>query len=246
MQQSVCAACAALLLSALCQSAGIAGGTISADRPKRPVQTEEAGRVIATLKSRGLEIYETYIGVESLRTETVKEYDPATGALKSTSEVTMKRKDYFYRAPEIEVVSYTKDGKEMNPSKFRVMKSKPTHPVFDAHGDEHYSTTLEDTVRINGAACYRVRVTPKKETMRHFSGDMFFKKDTLESVLIEGTVAKLDFPLTSFKIELQMVPLDRVPVVQSGTVQVRVNVPVFYPDTMIVTTIATRESRLMR
>lgn len=237
---------AALMLAAVSPTGGTAGGTLSQERPAFPVKSEESIRVLATLKSRGIEMYRKYTGVASLRTEIVREYDPATGSLKSTSEVTMKRKDYFYKNPEIEVLSFNKDGKEMEPSKFRIMKSAPTYPVFDDHGDQHYLITLEDTVRINGKACYRVRVNPKKKTMRYFSGDLYFKKDTLETVMLEGTVAKLDFPLTSFRIELWMAAIDRVPVIKSGTVEVRVNVPVFYPDTLIVTSISVTENSLMQ
>lgn len=190
-------------------------------------------------------MYRKYTGVESLRAEIIREYNPATGALKSTSEVTSKRRDYFYRDPEIEILSYRKDGKELAPSKFRIMKSSPTYPVFDERGRDNYSVSVKDTVRIGRNACYRVHVTPKKKTMRHFSGDLFFRKDTLEPVRIEGTVAKLDFPLTSFRIELQTDTLESVPVVKSGTVEVRVNVPMFYPDTLLVTSVAVLENRLM-
>ncbi|MBN1496489.1 MAG: hypothetical protein JXA07_06955 [Spirochaetes bacterium] len=247
MNRTILAACIALMLSSATPPAGtMSRGNLSTDRPVQPVTQEESDRVIAALKKRGIEMYRTYTGVESLRTEIVREYDPDTGTLKSTSEVSMKRKDYYYKDPDIEVLSYIKDGKEMKPSKFRIMKSAPSFPVFDERGDEHYSITIEDKVKINGKACYRVRVTPRKKTMRHFSGDIFFRTDTLDTVRLEGTVAKLDFPLTSFRIELHMAPHNGVPVLQSGTVEVRVHVPIFYPDTLIVTSIATRESRLMQ
>jgi hypothetical protein len=246
MNKTVLILCASIALFSIPPAVSGAGDMVPADKPKRAVKPEESDRIMKILKARGIEMYKKFSGVESVRTEVIREYDPATGTLKSTSEVKVRRRDYYYKEPEIEVMSYKKDGNEMKPSKFRVMKSMPSLPVFDEQGEKNYSVVIEDTIMLGGKECYRARVSPKIETMRHFSGNIYFKTDTLQTAYLEGTTAKLDFPLKSFRIELQLVPVEDVPVVQSGKLQVRVNVPVFYPDTMIETSFTVLENRLLQ
>jgi hypothetical protein len=209
------------------------------------VTPEESERVIRELYALGGDMYRKYSGVESLRKEIINEYDPANNALRSVSELTTKRMDYFYDDAIVEVQAYKKDGKEMDRSKFKPWKSKPTYPVFDEKGRDNYSVRIAERKIINGRGCYRVQVLPRKETSRHFRGDVYYTVKKLEAVYIDGTVAKLDFPLKYFKIELELEPKNGVPVISSGKVHVRVNVPLFYPDTMIVTSMTVLESRLI-
>jgi hypothetical protein len=213
-----------------------AGGTTA-------VPPEEAARVLAKAFSTGADIYKKYRGIESLRKEVLREYDPETGALRSTSEVTTRRKEYYYAMPEIEVVTYKKDGKETEPSKFRVWKALPIYPVFDARGREHYTVTITDRKKISGSECYRVQVEPKENTSRHFKGNIYITVRTLEMVSIEGTMAKLDFPLKEFRLELSLVQQGTVPVARKGVVRLRVHVPIFFPDTIIESVFEVMENR---
>ncbi len=210
------------------------------------VALEESERILELIFSRSVDIYRTYSGVESVRAETIREYDPETGVLRSVSEVTLKRKDYFYRDPEIEVVTYIKDGKEMKPSAHRVFKGKPAYPVFDKKGREHYDIRVAAIQMINGKKAYRIEVTPKMETQRHFRGNIYCMTKTLKTLLIEGTLAKLEFPLRSFQMNLAMTAVDGVPVAGGGTVRIRVSVPLFYPDTMIVSEFTSSGVRLIK
>ncbi|HPC39858.1 MAG TPA: hypothetical protein PL180_07310 [Spirochaetota bacterium] len=210
-----------------------------------PVSAEESDRIIKAAFERGIGIYKKYSGVESLRKEVVSEYDPATKKLKSVSELTIKRKDFFYREPEIEVLTYKKDGKDMAPSKFRVMKAMPLYPVFDEKGRDNYLITVAEKIKHDGRQCYRIQVDPRRETSRHFKGSIFVAVNSMEMVGIEGTIAKLDFPIKDFRITVKTKLFNNVPVTQSGEFQVRINVPVFYPDTLIVSTLETIESKLM-
>ncbi len=218
----------------------------SASGKSNSIPQEESDRVIALAFERGISLYKKYSGVESLRKEVISEYDPATNRLKSISEITTKRKDFFYKNPEIEVLTYKKDGKEMEPSKFRIMKAPPLYPVFDEKGRDNYLVTVAEKIKHNGMQCYRVQVDPRKETSRHFKGSIYIAVKNMEMVGIEGTMAKLDFPIKEFRVALKTRRINDVPVTQSGEVHVRFNVPVFYPDTMIVTTLVTLETKLMQ
>ncbi|MBN2160797.1 MAG: hypothetical protein JW807_15520 [Spirochaetes bacterium] len=212
----------------------------------RAVDPVKSDSVLAEVYARSIELYKKYRGVESLRRETTKEYDPATNALRSTSEIVLRRKEYFYAKPEIEVLSYKKDGVEMKPSQLRTWKSLPAYPVFDEKGRERYEVKISGTKRIRGTACYRVEVTPRKETSRHFRGEIYIAVGSLETVCIKGTMAKLDFPLRDIWMEIYTTLLGEVPVAESGTVRVRVNIPVFFPDTIIETSFTVTENRLIR
>ena len=197
------------------------------------VPQEEADRVLAKAFSIGAEFYKKYRGIESLRKEVVKEFDPETGALRSTSEVTTRRKEYYYDKPDIQAISYKKDGKEMDPSSLRVYKALPIYPIFDEHGRDHYTLTIPERKSFGGKDCYRVQVEPKQNTSRHFKGNVWVAVKTLEMVAIEGTMAKLDFPLKEFRIELNLALEGSVPVVKNGLVRLRIKVPIFVPDTII-------------
>ena len=210
------------------------------------VSPQESERILNLIFSRSIDIYKKYRGVESRRKEVVQEFDPETNALRTTSEIITVRKDYYYEKPDVTVIAYRKDGTDMKPSHARIMKSIPTYPVFDEKGREHYDIRVADTKTINGKKCYRIQVMPREETSRYFSGNMYFAVNTLEAVFIEGTLAKLSFPMKYFKIELNTGSVDGVPVVSSGAVHVRIRVPIFYPDTMIVSTISVLESKLIQ
>jgi hypothetical protein len=207
------------------------------------VSPEEADRVLAKAFSIGAEFYKKYRGIESLRKEVLKEFDPETGALRSTSEITTRRKEYYYNVPEIKVLSYKKDGREMDPSSFRVYRAQPIYPIFDSHGRDHYTLTIPEMKKIGGKECYRVQVEPKENTSRHFKGSVYVAVKTLEMVAIEGTMAKLDFPLKEFRIELSLVMQGTVPVVKNGLVRLRIKVPIFVPDTIIESSFDVMENR---
>lgn len=209
------------------------------------VTPAESDRIIAIAFSKGNALYKKYSGVESVRKETISEIDPETKKIKSVSEVTSKRKDFFYKEPEIEVITYKKDGKDLEPSKCRVMKAKPLYPVFDEHGHENYRISVAGIIQHNGIQCYRILVEPRKDTPRHFKGTMYATVKNMETIYIEGTMAKLEFPIKEFRIALNTIKIDDVPVAQSGKVHVRVNVPVFFPDTIIETTLTTLETKLI-
>ena len=210
------------------------------------VPVEESDRVLKAAFEKGIGIYNKYRGIESLRKELIREFDPETGALRSTSEVTTRRKEYYYTMPEIEVLAYTRDGKDMDPAKYRVWKAMPLFPIFDARGRERYTIRVTGRKKVAGKECYCLQVEPKQQTSRHFRGTVYLAVKTLESVSLEGTMAKLDFPMKEFSIELNMTQVDKVPVAKTGTARIRVKVPIFFPDTIIESSITVLESRLIQ
>jgi hypothetical protein len=235
-----------LLLTGMCAALAAALLQPAASGKPDSISPEESDRVIALAFEKGLRAYKNYSGIESVRKEVMSEYDPATNRLRSVSEVTMKRKDYFYKNPEVEILTYKKDGKTMETSKYRVRNSMPLYPIFDDKGRDNYLITVAEKIKYNGRQCYRIQVDPRKTTSRHFKGSIYIALNNMEVVGIDGTMAKLDFPIKEFRIVINTSQTDDVPITQSGEVHVRINVPLFYPDTMIVSVITTLESRLMQ
>jgi hypothetical protein len=209
------------------------------------ISPEESGRIVGLIIDKYSTIYRQYQGVESTSNNIIQEFDPATNELKSTAEVTLLRKDYYHASPEIKVVSLKKDGKDVDPKKYRSRETKPSHLLFDEKSGEQYIYRISEKKKINDRECYRIEVAPRKETSKHFKGDVFCAVDTLDIMYLVGGVAKLDFPLKDFWMEFNYVMLNGISVVQSGTVKVRAKVPGFYPDTLIVTTMSIVESKLI-
>lgn len=209
------------------------------------ISPDEADRVLKQIRAKNIDMYQKYQGIESLRKEVVREYDAKTNKLQSVSEITVTRTDYFYEMPAAEVKTYKKDGKEMKPSKFNYMTGMPTFPVFDEKGREHYDVRVTEKTIFNGKECYKVEATPKKETSRHFRGFLYYTVNTLEPVYFEGTVAKLDWPMKSFKIEFDTAMFQGIPVSSRGKATFRVKIPILYPDTIIISEITVLKNKLI-
>ena len=209
------------------------------------VSPDEANRVLKEIFSKNIEMYHKYRGIETVRNELISEYEPNTNKLRSVSEITVTRTDYFYEKPLVQVKAYKKDGKVMEPSKFIYLTAMPTFPVFDEKGQDNYDIRITEKTIFNGRECYRIQVTPKKKTERHFKGYIYYAVKNLDLVYFEGTVAKLDFSMKSFNIEFNMVMYNGIPVTSSGRASSRVMAPLFYPDTILVTNIKVLKNKLL-
>ncbi|MEW6186086.1 MAG: hypothetical protein AB1585_10150 [Thermodesulfobacteriota bacterium] len=209
------------------------------------VSQAESEKILERLFVKYPPIYEKYRGVESTSRVVSKEYDPKTHVLKNTTEVLLHRKDFFYDKPEIKALSFKINGKEADPAKYRSWETKPAYLAFDKKGRENYLFKVTEKKKIDQRDCYRVEVNPRKATSRHFQGEIYCALDTLDVVRTMGGVADLEFPLKSFWSEFNYTLVKEVPVVQSGTLKIRVNVPIIFPDTMMVTSTTILESKLM-
>jgi hypothetical protein len=210
-----------------------------------PVSPAESEKILERLFLKYPPIYEKYRGVESTSRVVSQEYDPKTKALKNTTEVLLHRKDFFYEKPEIKALSYKINGKETDSLKYRSWETRPAYLAFDKKGRENYLLKVTEKKKIDQRDCYRIEAQPRKATSRHFQGEIFCAVDSLDVVRTAGGVADLDFPLKSFWSEFKYTLIKEVPVAQSGTLKIRVNIPVIFPDTLIVTSTTILESKLM-
>jgi hypothetical protein len=205
----------------------------------------ESERILERIFSKYIPIYDKYRGVESTSRVISQEFDPKTNVLKRTSEVQLDRKDYFYEKPEIKALSLKINGKDTDPSQYRSWETKPTYLAFDKKGRENYLLKVTEKKKVYQKECYRIEVLPRKSTPRHFKGEIYCSVDSLDVVQTVGGVAELEFPIKYLWSDFYFTLVKEVPVVQSGTLKIRINFPIVYPDTLIVTSTTISESKLM-
>jgi hypothetical protein len=209
------------------------------------IAPSESERILERVFNKYIPVYDKYRGVESTSRVITQEFDPKTNVLKSTSEVLLHRKDYFYEKPEIKALSLKINGKDTDPSQYRSWETKPTYPVFDNKGRENYLLKVTEKKKVYQKECYRIEVLPRKSTSRHFKGEIYCSVESLDVVQTVGGVADLEFPIKYLWSDFYFTLVKEIPVVQSGTLKVRVNIPILYPDTLILTSTTISESKLI-
>jgi len=215
------------------------GFAIGAEEQVTPEKSKE---IIGKIRAMTIPRAKKYRGVESTRNVEVKEYD-SSGKLTVTHKFVAVRRDYFYEPPESKVLKYEKNGKDTKPTDYKELKTDPTYPVFDENGEQYYETAVVAVQVIDGAKCYKVKVTPKQATARHFSGHIYYKTDDLEPHVAEGTIGKLPWPFKEFYMRFYFVKQNGYPMFRSGVMTIKVNVPVVFADHKFDTTIDVIESK---
>ena len=84
-----------------------------------------------------------------------------------------------------------------------------------------------------GEKFYKIRVDPKKKTSRHFKGTLYFSSDSLKLKYKIGTLGRCRFPLKYLKIWHKLQTIDDVPVTKLNNTEMRIFVPIIYPDRII-------------
>lgn len=215
------------------------GFAIGAEEQVIPEKSKE---IIEKIRTMTIPRAKKYRGVESKRNVEVKEYD-SSGKLIVTHKFVAVRKDYFYEPPESKVLKYEKNGKDTKPTDYKEFKIDPTYPVFDENGEQYYETAVVAVQVIDGVKCYKVKVTPKQATSRHFSGHIYYKTDDLEPHVAEGTLGKLPWPFKEFYMRFYFVKQKGYPIFRSGVITIKADVPVVFADHKFDTTIDVIESK---
>ena len=207
------------------------------------VTTEKSSKeIIEKIRAMTIPRAKKYRGVKSKRNVEVKEYD-SSGKLITTHKLVMDRIDYSYEPPESKGLKYKKNGKDEKPTAYKDLKTDPTYPVLDENGEQYYETAVVAVQVVDGVKCYKVKVTPKQATSRHFSGHIYYKTDDLEHHVAEGTLGKLPWPFKEFYMRFYFVKQNGYPMFRSGVMIMKVNVPVVFVDHKFDTTIDVIESK---
>jgi hypothetical protein len=194
------------------------------------ITPEQSEKIIEKIYEKYAPVYKKYEGTQSTRQVDVIEYNPNTNQLVNRSSVSLIRKEYFYKKSEITVLQFTKNDKPMPATDYQSREEQPGPPVLDQEGKNIYSTRITRSATISNLKCYQMEVFPRKKTPLLFEGFFYFKCDTLDLVLVEGTTAELSYPLKEFSMKLYFDMIKDLPVLRTGSFIMRVYIPVLQPD----------------
>lgn len=194
-----------------------------------PAGSLTEAELLDRLRQKAAPTYAKYRGVWQKRRVTVKERDPDSGKVEKTKTMTVQVHQYFYRPPQTKILTCAINGQKKAAEECQG-KGEPKNilPVFDEDGAKNYSVSLSGEAKVGGRPCYKLRVIPKKRTERHFWGDFYVAKDTLEPVRMTGTMGDLPFPLKRFRLDLRFAKQGGRSVSTRGTVDITVKVPIVF------------------
>ncbi len=215
-----------------------------------PAASAEVGEaeLVKILRTRASSMFAKYKGVHHRRMVTSKELDPKSGKVRSIKQFDVDFWSYFYLKPVQKIISCKVNGDEARPRdcKPKGKGPKPLAPLFDGESANNYRFKLLGKKKIQGILCHKLKVIPLKKTEQHFHGSMYLSADKLEPVMLEGTLAKLPFPLKRFLIKLRFGKRDGYPVVIRGYVDLEVKVAIFYHARIVNRFTASRHTLLTK
>ena len=190
--------------------------------------------LVSTLRERAKPYFAKFKGVRAMRTITSRELDPQSGKLRTLKEFKVDFWSHFYLKPAQHILSCKVNGEKKEPDDCKPRgKPKAIIPLFDKQSAKNYRFKLLGKTTIQGIPCYKLKILPLKKTDQHMSGVMYFAVGSLEAVLLEGTMAKLPFPLKRFFIKLRFGRKDGFPIVLRGYLDLEVKVSVFFHARMV-------------
>ena len=186
--------------------------------------------LVRTLRERAKPYFAKFKGVRTTRTITSKEMDPSSGEVRTAKVFKVDFWNHFYLKPARHILTCKVDGAKAEPKECepKGKDPKPIAPLFDKDSARNYKFKLLGKKTVHGIPCYKLMILPRKMTDQHMSGHMYLSVDKLEAVLLEGTMAKLPFPLKRFFIKLRFGQKDGFPMVKRGYLDIEVKVPVFF------------------
>ncbi len=202
-------------------------------------------KIIAKIMEKTLPVYSKYIGVESTREIVSRQYDSRDNSYRGGYTVLLRRKEYFHKRATYRVLKYIKDGKEERSWKYNFPTRNPAYQPFDPDTEKNYATKLRGKKTINGIPCWEFEVIPKKNTSRHFKGNVYFSIRGLDLIYLEGTVAHYPIGLKSLTMAIYFKKLDDACVASRGAYTFVVHVPLFYPNRRFKQTFTSSNDRLI-
>lgn len=207
----------------------------------RAITTAQSEEIINRIRQRAIAGYRRYRGIETRREINTEEYDPETSILKGRSRALIIFREYFYEIPDTRVLRYTENGQKKPVSDYQKSRDMPGYPVFDEVGTKRYRIRIAGYKVIADKRCYQIDVQPKQKTRRHFSGALYARVDNLEIIMIEGTVGDLPLGVKELRTKLFTRSSGDLTVLKSGIIELRIHIPLLYPDTRLITSITVLE-----
>jgi len=208
---------------------------IASANPEIALSEKESAHILENIFQKYMPTYKKYRGIESTRQMETVIFNTKTGQVVEKSEIMLVRRDYFYERPEVRVLKYVKNGTEMKPAEYKYDDSQPGHLVFDENGRDNYELQVTERSIIDGSDCYKIKVTPRKKTIRHVEGFLFCRVDNLELILYELTLGKFPFGVKECAMLFSTEDMGDLNVIKTGSIQVEAHIPILFPNRKIVT-----------
>lgn len=218
----------------------VAAGSLRAEEAPLP----DSAQLYRALRDKYRPMYEKYAGVESTSQVETRRYDSKSGALKETSQLLTRGRQYFYRKPERQVLKYVKDGVELDPDDAdRGGGGEPMHPIWDAQGPSHYDVRVVGRQTLRGQPCYVLRISPRQRTVRHFEGTVLVNAETLDLVQLQGGMADVPFGVERISFKADLKQHGEISVYERFEMEAAVDIPLLYPDVRFVSVSTALSSR---
>lgn len=203
--------------------------------------------ILADLKEKYQEGYETYTGVEGIYLLDIKEMNPNNAnKVVSTGKAKVIRRDFFYKKPDLVVLEYEKDGKPLPPNKYNPPSFEPIFPLFDKNGENNYNIKVQGIVLKEGKETYKMRIMPKRKGIRYFTGYAYYAKENLQPVSMRGSLAANYFFLKEIFLEMGQKEVNGMPAMQNMTIQTRVHAPMIIKDRRYITRMRAKSLKLIK
>jgi hypothetical protein len=195
------------------------------------VTPEEEARILATIRGRVQRFLANHRGIAARRWTVVREYDPDDGRLVKTAVYDADQIDYFYSKPAIRILRCFIDGRRVDNEQCDSdrQRREPHLQLFDGDGKRNYAVRITGEVTIKGQRAYRLDVRARRKTDRHFVGQLYFRASDLQLLFLEGSVARLPFPVRHLYLKLHFRKYGQDLVgVSRGYVDIWVRVPLVF------------------
>jgi hypothetical protein len=216
--------------ASITRGAGLLLAVLGLPAEAAPVPPAEAARVLSVIRQRTQRFHAANSGVADRRRTVVREYDPDTRLLISSKAFVHEHTHYFHDRPSARIQRCKVNGQLAPTGRCASddLRRRPHVPVFDREGHRHYHVTVAGEAVVAGQRCYRVNVHPLRRTVRHFKGRMYFRTRDLRLLMMEGTVARLPFPVRRVYLKLWFKKKSDLVGIARGYVDVWVRVPLLF------------------
>ncbi len=163
---------------------------------------------------------------ESRRKVRIREMDPDDGTLLGHRLIDQRAWGRVGENPRREILRCEIDGEVVEPSDCADKdRLAPPLRIFGPDGPHNYEFELAGKVRFEGVESWRIRVTPRDRTVRHFDGNLFVAVDDLRLLGTEGTLADHPFGLEALAVHLCFTQTPDGPVVRHGKIDFTLHIP---------------------
>ncbi len=162
----------------------------------------------------------------SRRKVQVREIDPDDGEVVGRRLIDQRVQGRVGENPRREILRCEIDGEVVEPSSCADKdRMEPPLRIFGPEGPRNYELAVAGRVRFAGVESWRIHVTPRERTVRHFDGDLFAAVDDLRLLGTEGTLADLPFGVEALLVHLRFTQTPDGPVVRHGKFDFTLHIP---------------------